>query len=199
MSATVRSRFVKRVRNDPTAWSLLAANLFTLALAAIEAWDLRSLMWIYWTQSVIIGAFNFARILTLRDFRTTGLMQGGRQVPRTQAAKRSVAFFFLAHYGFFHLVYALFLAGTPRPARTTDVSETGLGIGALLLCGAAFLVNHAFSYRHHRECDRTRAPNLGRVMFFPYARILPMHLTGCGTDPTDQPSQLVVRKLVVPD
>ena len=77
--------------------------------------------------------------------------------------------FFLVHYGIFHLCYLLFLM-------------SGLGrrppqLWPALLCIGTFLVNHLFSFLHNLERDRSRVRNLGRIMFFPYARILPMHLT----------------------
>jgi hypothetical protein len=46
-----------------------------------------------------------------------------------------------------------------------------------MLCIAAFLANHCFSFRYHLREDLERTRNLGSLMFFPYARILPMHLT----------------------
>jgi hypothetical protein len=45
------------------------------------------------------------------------------------------------------------------------------------VCVGTFLVNHAFSFVHNFRSDRSRKPNIGAVMFFPYARIMPLHLT----------------------
>ena len=42
---------------------------------------------------------------------------------------------------------------------------------------AVFFFNHRYSYIEHRDHDRTRKPNIGNIMFFPYVRIFPMHLT----------------------
>ncbi len=38
-------------------------------------------------------------------------------------------------------------------------------------------MNHLFSFRFNRRRDQTKKPNIGAVMFWPYARILPIHLT----------------------
>ncbi|MCX6801619.1 MAG: DUF6498-containing protein [Candidatus Diapherotrites archaeon] len=54
----------------PTAISLLAANLFTIAIAVTQGWGLLQLLWVYWFQSVIIGVFNYLRILNLKEFST---------------------------------------------------------------------------------------------------------------------------------
>ena len=41
----------------------------------------------------------------------------------------------------------------------------------------AFALNHFWSYRYNRDVDRQGTPNIGTLMFTPYVRILPMHLT----------------------
>ena len=44
-----------------------------------------------------------------------------------------------------------------------------------MLCILAFWFTHRYSYRFNRERDRA-VPNIGSLMFFPYARIIPMNL-----------------------
>ena len=64
----------------------------------------------------------------------------------------------------------MFLTSEKDPLPGTPV----VGIG---VCVLTFLVNHAFSYAQNKERDAKRVPNIGTIMFFPYARIIPMHLT----------------------
>ena len=40
-----------------------------------------------------------------------------------------------------------------------------------------FYLNHRYSNVHNRELDENRKPNIGFIMFFPYIRVIPMHLT----------------------
>lgn len=156
-------------RRDWSAASLVASNVLTLAMALIGNWNAGSLMWVYWGQSVIIGFFNFLRMLCLKEFSTEGVKANDKPVDPTPATRRSMAFFFLFHYGGFHLVYMVFLVG---------LAAKGLAnLEAMGLCLAAFLVNHAFSFFYNLKSDRQNVRNIGTVMFFPYARILPMHLT----------------------
>jgi hypothetical protein len=49
--------------------------------------------------------------------------------------------------------------------------------GPVMLCVALFLVNHGYSLIVNLRADLARKPNIGTVMFFPYARIIPLHLT----------------------
>lgn len=150
--------------------SLLVANLVTIGLALFEGWDLRELMIIYWSQSVIIGYFSFRRMRDLKDFSTKGVRSNGRALEPTPETQRSMSVFFVLHYGMFHFVYLVFLFAEGPDTAGSDVLLIGL-------CIAAFLINHWYSYAEHREMDAGRKPNIGTIMFFPYARIVPMHLT----------------------
>jgi len=155
---------------DYSGVGILLGNAFVIACALVEGWDLGVMMAIYWAQSVIIGGFHFFRILLLRSFSTEGFTSNGSRVPETEGGKRGTALFFAVHYGIFHLVYAVFLlvpaAGVLGGARV-----------AFLLSVLGFLLGHAYSFYQNVRADLARRPNLGTMMFLPYARILPMHLT----------------------
>lgn len=149
---------------------VLFANAMTLAGAIFEHWNATPILWIYWGQSVVIGLANVIRMLSLKEFSTEGFTSGGRQVPETPQSKVSTAMFFALHYGFFHLGYALFLAGR---GRMSGVSRLAL-LGNVLV----FAVAHALPLIRGRGNDLAqKRPNLGTLMFYPYLRIIPMHLT----------------------
>ncbi len=160
------------LRNEPSTWSLLGSNLFVIILAVVEGWNILTIMWIYWAQSVIIGVFNFIRILTLKNFSTKGVKFSGKPVPASELVKIPIAFFFLFHYGFFHFGYASFLSSGSFAGRSGAPVDTS----DILIASAIFLANHCFSFLYNRERDKEKQ-NIGRVMFYPYARIVPMHLT----------------------
>ena len=129
-------------------------------------------MWIYWGQSVIIGVMNVLRMLSLKNFSTEGMTQNGRPVSETMSAKAGVAGFFALHYGFFHLVYALFL-WQEQPLDALSMHEALL----MMLGLSAFVGSHSFSFMHNFAADfRHAKPNLGTLMFYPYLRIIPMHI-----------------------
>jgi hypothetical protein len=46
----------------------------------------------------------------------------------------------------------------------------------VFLGGIIFFFDHFFSFRYNRKRDEEKIVNIGRLMFFPYARIIPMHL-----------------------
>lgn len=150
----------------PSALALLTSNAITILVALIQQWDFSMVIWAYWFQSVIIGLFQWKKILDLKTFSTKGFTINHRAVKATAYTKHYTAWFFLFHYGFFHFVYALFLfTGVGRPH-----------LRALLPIIAVFLLNHLFSYMKNRRQDSTQKQNIGKMMSRPYARIVPMHL-----------------------
>lgn len=155
---------------DTSVLLLVLSNIFALMLALVEGWSVSELMWVYWGQSVIIGYFNWRRIRLLRQFSTDGLRINARPVPPTRHTQRKVASFFAIHYGGFHVAYLAFLLAQVGFVTRASVAAVAAGV-------AVFAANHGFSFFHNLERDLARKPNLGRVMLFPYARIIPMHLT----------------------
>lgn len=148
--------------------SLIIANMIAINLAIYEGWNLQDLMVIYWTQSVIIGCFSFRRILDLKQFSTENFQINGKRPPENAKTKLGTALFFGLHYGFFHTAYLVFLLEGEQVFQ-----GSGLVLG---ICIVVFYVNHRYSYAYNKQLDQSRKPNIGVIMFFPYARIVPMHL-----------------------
>jgi hypothetical protein len=150
--------------------SLVVVNAATVAVAFGLDWPVQALMWPFWIQSVVIGYYSRRRILALGRFSTENFTMNDRPVSPTPATQRSVANFFALHYGFFHFGYLMFLVQQSPDWRWWDV------LGGLAL-GVSFAWNHRLSFQQNVEADRQGTPNIGTLMFLPYARILPMHLT----------------------
>jgi len=157
------------VKADGSLWMLGLSNVAALIIGIIQEWSLISLILVYWVQSVLIGVSNVFRILALERFSTENFTMNNRPVDPTPETKRSVALFFLFHYGFFHFAYLMFIVAEAPEGPLFDVW--------LLICCVVFAVNHFYSYRYNRDVDRQGTPNIGTLMFLPYLRIVPMHLT----------------------
>jgi len=166
------------MKNDPAGiLGVIATNVLAIVIAVWQQWPLVTLLWPYWLQSVIIGWYSRKRILALRDFslaNTSGFDRGSPEV-----TKRSTASFFVMHYGAFHLVYALFLWSATR-GKVHGIAP--YRVDALdLICMAAlavsFVITHRAAYLRMLAADAQGRPNIGFVMFLPYLRIVPMHLT----------------------
>jgi vacuolar-type H+-ATPase subunit I/STV1 len=166
------------MKNDPASLvGVVATNVVAIAIAWWQHWPLVTLLWPYWIQSVIIGWYSRERILALKQFslaNTEGFDKGSDEATRRQTAR-----FFTLHYGAFHLVYALFLwtlttrgmhGVRPYPISALDL----LFMAAITV---SFVLTHRATYQRIMAADRQGRPNIGGVMFLPYLRILPMHLT----------------------
>ncbi len=157
---------------DPSLGIILLSNVISIILAVSQHWSMDQILWVYWGQSVTIGVINVYRMLKLKEFSTKNLKSNGRAVPETQKAKRGIAGFFALHYGFFHFVYALFL-WQELPLASLPIED----LMWLLLLIFGFFSSHSFSYRYNLNNDfKQQKPNLGTLMFYPYLRIIPMHL-----------------------
>ncbi len=157
------------IQADGSIWLLAISNMIALAVAIYSGWRLVDLMLVYWVQSVIIGVSYFFRILNLDKFSTENFQINNREVDPTAATKRFTAWFFALHYGFFHIGYLIFIFVEVKDGPLLDLG--------LLICSAVFAINHYYSYRYNRELDSQGTPNIGTLMFTPYIRIVPMHLT----------------------
>jgi len=153
-------------RTDPSVWSLIFANLLTIAFAIKFNWSPLELIWIYWSQSVTIGVTNYIKMRRLEAAAGSGQPLSGFN-----------SSFFLMHYGFFHFIYLLFIliftfAGEDLPLK----GEVPIQWFWVMVSIVTFILNHFFSYFYNRERDQAKE-SIDRLFFFPYARIVPMHLT----------------------
>ncbi|MBI2593474.1 hypothetical protein HYW44_02420 [Candidatus Daviesbacteria bacterium] len=153
---------------DFSTISLLFSNIIIIILAVAQKWDVATVLWVYWMQSIIIGFFQFLRILSLKNFSTENFTINNRSVEPTPGTKLYTAFFFLFHYGFFHFIYAIFLFNF--------FTNKLLNFTYLFMGGFIFFLNHFFSFYHNRIVDQQKTQNIGQLIFAPYARIIPMHL-----------------------
>jgi len=164
--------FINSIKKDKSAMILLLSNILAIIFALTQQWDLLIIMSGYWLQSVIIGFFNFVRIINLKDFSVKDIKVNDKLIKATKKTKIYIAFFFAFHYGFFHFGYLSFLISFMGEKGMSIMSE----IYPLLLIGIIFFLNHLFSFWYNRKEPEGRKPNIGKIMLFPYIRIIPMHL-----------------------
>ena len=174
--------------HDRSYWTLIGANFINMLLAMIFRWSIYDVMLVYWFQSISIGIFTFYKLLNYPLEQYQSEIDEGNAfeindlaVTKPKAAKVFIAGFFALHYGFFHLVYIIFIVGFAR-TEGFPVELMWSLIGALF-----FLGNHFYSYRIHKHSDVTaneenllpilKKSSIGDTFNKPYARIIPIHLT----------------------
>lgn len=154
-----------------SAWWLVAANAVPLWGVFALDWDAAALLWLYWLENLVIGAFAALRIGAAR-----GAVQPGH-------ARAFLIPFFIVHFGLFcmgHGMVLTFLAdpggGDPFEALTSFAGVKAIpGAGWAVL---ALLLSHGYSFVANfllRGESRHTTPQ--EEMLRPYARILVMHLT----------------------
>lgn len=166
--------------HDEAVRGIVLMNVVVYVGALVSGEGLVMLMLPYWFQSVVIGYYAVRRIQKLRHFATDNLKMNGKAVAPTPDTQRRVWMFFALHYGFFHVVYFLFLGAFASTGLASGGVKTTLGPLDTLWIGATvigFLVSHGASHREHVADDLRGTPNIGALMFVPYIRIVPMHLT----------------------
>ena len=151
---------------DPSLLFLLAGNLYCIWYYENHTSGFNTVVWIYWMQSVIIGFFNFIDLLTIKNYDTTGFKMNN--APVTENNKGCMAWFFLFHYGMFHLAYCIFLL-IQFGIITVDRKFFFLAV-------AAFLFESLLGFMKHKQIEREIKLNAGTLFFLPYLRIVPMHL-----------------------
>lgn len=164
--------YIEKWSHDTSLWFLFISNILTIILAVNGEQNFLTILWIYWIQSVTIGIFNFIRILDLQNFSTEGFKINNKAVQPTQNTKRFTAYFFAAHYGLFHIVYAVFIFS----GIFANSLENFIDVKYILILALVFFLNHLFSYFYNRPRD-IKLKNIGSLMFYPYLRIIPMHIT----------------------
>lgn len=178
---------LKSLSFDRSVLLLLVSNIAVIILAVVQKWELSTTLWIYWLQSIIIGFFNFLRILILKNFSVENYKINNQPATNSVSTKLFTAFFFAFHYGFFHFIYAFFLM--------VLIKEQNIAIMSVGLGGAVFFTDHFFSFLHNKKADEESKPNIGKIMFSPYTRIIPMHLIillGAGLFLTSQNQLLLI-------
>lgn len=150
---------------DPTLVALLAMNGYMIYEYYHFPDSIHTIIPLYWVQSVLIGLFNFIDILTLQK-----TVAGSWTVDESKEnSKGCAAFFFLFHYGFFHLGYLIFMGVSG--VEITKIDWNFLKIGFWIIV-ASQLIN----FIQHKVRYSEVPANIGHLFFLPYLRIVPMHL-----------------------
>lgn len=149
---------------------LILANLTILFGVAFGGLSLFSALFIYWTESAIIGFYNVLKIL----FHSMPI----ENIFIRLLSRTASAIFFIIHYGAFmagHLLF-IFLISFFAGHRYGDAfygfsSEMALSLAALFLShGYSFIKNFILKEEYKKK-------TIGDLMGDPYSRIILMHLT----------------------
>jgi hypothetical protein len=162
---------------QPSVIALILANLVPLFGVVFLHWEVFPLMFLFWSENVIVGAFNVVKMLTANP-----------SSPISWIGKVFAVPFFCVHYGMFTFIHGIFvmalfnggggsLKGShPVPSVATlwhIIQENNLGwaiLGLTVSRGISFATNYIGKGEYQRA-------SLSQLMSQPYGRIVVMHLT----------------------
>lgn len=161
---------------------LVAANLLPVVGVAFWGWQVQDIVFLYWIENLIIGAFNVPRMAMAAGIRD----KSGQLVTGLPAMvmKGFTVPFFVVHYGGFCFGHGVFLAALfpPGGAKMGELDLDAALLGVLgtptLLAGAlVLLASHGYSFFHNYIGGRQYlSAELDKQMFQPYKRIVVVHL-----------------------
>ena len=161
----------------PSIIALLLANLVPVFGVLFFHWEVFPLMFLFWSENVIVGAFNVLKILFAEP-----------ENPQALAIKAFLVPFFCVHYGMFTFVHGVFVvvlfggglqrgAGFPGPETFWRImQENHLG-WAILGLAVSRAISFATNYLGHGEYRRA---SLFQLMLQPYGRIVALHVAILG-------------------
>jgi hypothetical protein len=162
----------KKALTEPSFWILLAANIYLVYKYEQDPDIFSTIIWLYWSQNILYGFFNFLDILTTKKADLSTQLQPSlapEDLPGNEKRIISAtAWTFLFHFGFFHVVYLFFLFSMTSSAR---FDWTFFKYYLLV-----FLVFQVINFTQHKIQNRNRAMDIGKMFFTPYLRVIPMHL-----------------------
>lgn len=165
---------------DKSTKLLVVSNVVTIIFAVIEKWDLNSVLWIYWFQSVIIGYFNYVRMLKIENPNEQNLTTNELVAKSIKKGKQTNASGFLVIYSWFQAAYLIFLIKISYIQIKDQIINFNylilISLISIIVSIITFYLNHRASFNLNYEEDLKGKINTGTLMLMPYARILPMHI-----------------------
>jgi hypothetical protein len=166
------------VWRSPSVVLLVLANLIPLGGVLFFGWQVFPIMFLFWLENVVVGAFNVLKMLLARG--------PGSHV----GVKLFLIPFFTMHYGIFTLVHGAFVfamfgadwrGGGVGPFPSFDrlqdlVTQQHLGwavLGLVVSHGFSFATNYLRNGAYHKAVTPV-------LMLQPYGRVVVLHLAILG-------------------
>ncbi len=157
----------------PSVIALILANLIPVFGVFIFHWEIFPLMFLFWSENVIIGALNVLKMLTANPGS-----------PASWVGKFFIIPFFCVHYGMFTFIHGVLVIGIfggglqngrfPNFGTFWQIAqENHLGwaiLGLAVSRGISFATNYIGNGEYKRA-------SLQQLMSQPYGRIVVLHLT----------------------
>lgn len=181
-------RLYERSSSAGAVAGLVLSNLVPLAGVVLGAWDLPTILVLYWLENGIVGLFTVPRILlaagpTELSVPLSGTrIRLGPSVPTFPKVQKAVLVpFFAFHYGMFWIVHGVFvfaIAGGLFSPGVDPLATAGPRWDLVLIGAAGLAASHGLSFwLNYLGRGEYRATAPSAQMGAPYGRVVILHLT----------------------
>lgn len=161
--------------------ALIISNLIPLCGVLFWGWDVFAILFLFWSENVIVGVFNILKMAFVKPQNTGDFLLRFFLIP-----------FFTVHYGIFTMVHGMFVfilfsgadinalpAGGGGPPWEFLQALIGQRVSSqLFIAFGALFASHAVSFvMNYLVRGEFRATTLQELMTRPYARIVVLHIT----------------------
>jgi hypothetical protein len=160
---------------DRSVITLILWNVIVIIWAVYAKWDGLWILFLYIVQNMIIGFFWFLKILNAQNlYSKNPFNENARPIPAGYLTRLGVGITFLAVFtaaNLFYFLYLLLLSGRLPVERFEQIFK------GLVTCGMLFFVDQFLVYRKNRDKDEFKWAHIRKVVYYPFIRVVPMHLT----------------------
>lgn len=160
--------------------TLLLANILTLYFYISDRSSIEHVLWIYYVQSLIIGAVNVMRIRALNEFRVDNFKMDGKPVEKSEKTKKYLAITFGNIYGFIHFVLLIFMFQIGGVGATDVANPLNFNLGIFVISVVAFAFHHFLAFLPEKKLLETvseaDAPHIINILIKPFLRIIPIFM-----------------------
>ncbi|MFA6307522.1 MAG: DUF6498-containing protein [Patescibacteria group bacterium] len=150
----------------PSALVLILANMIPLFGVLFLAWDVFTVIVLYWLESAVVGFFNVLKIQKINNNTFTPLLP-----------------FFIVHYSIFMFVHLFFVLQLFQPELASATGQLEAFkivfkyLEGLFISLAFIFLSHGMSFVFNFiKKEEYRNTSLVKQMFAPYKRVVIMHL-----------------------
>jgi len=167
----------------PSSAVLILSNLVPLWGVVFQGWDVFAILFLFWSENMVIGVFNVLRMVVVRPKTAGDSIMRIFMIP-----------FFTFHYGMFTLAHGVFVLAFFSGIDFNNVPEASaqsapwtllftlishrLPRVEFLVAFAALFASHAVSFfSNFIGRGEFRITDVNELMMRPYGRVIVLHVT----------------------
>ncbi len=159
----------RKILLDPTFWVLPIINIWLLYCYEQDPKIFATLIWLYWSQSMLYGFFTYLYLKTAKRRYQSGFKYNEENKITEEASVGAETWFASRLFIAFHIIYVVFLAGFIEKTGPFDWDLYWKFL-------AVFLVFQLVSFIQHKIQNRDQPVDVARLAYLPFLRVIPIHL-----------------------